>query len=62
MSNDYEDTPETRKWIERGRQLHNTQFIYNLGKDKLNNLIIKGNQYLQQHPDLDVMDMVYDLE
>ncbi len=62
MSNDYEDTPETRKWIERGRELHNTQFIYTLGMDKLNTLIAKGDEYLKQNPNLDVWNMVYSLE
>jgi len=62
MSNDYEDTPETRKWIERGRELHNTQFIYTLGMDKLNTLIAKGDEYLKQNPNIDVMNMVYSLE
>ena len=62
MSNDYEDTPETRKWIERGRELHNTQFIYTLGMNKLNTLIAKGDEYLKQNPNLDVWNMVYSLE
>lgn len=62
ISNDYEDTPETRKWIERGRELHNTQFIYNLGKDKVNLLIKKGDEYLKKHPKTDVWHMIYTLE
>jgi hypothetical protein len=62
MVNDYEDTPETRKWVDRGRELHNTQFIYSLGVDKLNLLITKGNEYLNQNPNIDIWDMIYSLE
>jgi hypothetical protein len=61
MSQDFDDE-ENKKWIARGRELHNTQFIYTLGMDKLNKLVNKGDEYLKQNPDLDVMDMVYDLE
>jgi hypothetical protein len=50
------------EWVKRIIELHNIKFIYNLGKDKLSKLITKGNQYLIQHPDLDIMDMVYGLE
>ena len=62
MANDYKDTPEDKKWIDRGRELHNTQFIYSLGMDKLNMLITKGNEYLNQNPNIDVWEMVYSLE
>ena len=62
MSQDYEDTPENKKWIDRGRELHNTQFIYTLGMDKLNNLIAKGDEYIKQKPNTDVWNMVYSLE
>ena len=56
------ENPDMKNWIDRGRELHRTQFIYNLGKDKLDKLITKGNKFLQQHPDLDIMNMVYSLE
>ena len=62
MSQDYEDTPEDKKWIDRGRELHNTQFIYTLGKDKLNLLITKGNDYLKVNPNVDIWNMIYSLE
>ena len=62
MSKDYEDAPEGKKWIDRGRELHNTQFIYTLGLGNLNKLIAKGDEYLKQNPDTDVWDMVYSLE
>lgn len=59
MSRDYEDTPD---WIERARELHKIQFIYNLGKSELDTLIAKGDKYLKQNPDTDVWEMVYSLE
>lgn len=62
MSKDYEDAPEGKKWIDSGRELHNTQFIYTLGLGNLNKLITKGDEYLKQNPDTDVWDMVYSLE
>lgn len=62
MSLDYEDDLETKKWIDRARELHNTQFIYNLGKNKLDELIKKGELYLSKNPNLDLMNMVYSLE
>lgn len=58
----YGEDPEQDKWIDRGRELHKTQFIYNLGKDKLDTLIAKGDEYLKQNPDTDVWKMVYSLE
>jgi hypothetical protein len=61
MSQDFDDE-ENKKWIARGRELHNTQFIYTLGMDKLNTLIAKGDEYLEQNPKIDVMGMVYSLE
>ena len=61
MSQDFDDE-ENKKWINRGRELHNTQFIYTLGMDNLNKLITKGDEYLKQNPKIDVMNMVYSLE
>lgn len=61
MSQDFDDE-ENKKWIARGRELHNTQFIYTLGMDKLNKLVAKGDEYLKQNPKTDVMNMVYSLE
>ena len=61
MSQDFDDE-ENKKWIARGRELHNTQFIYTLGMDNLNKLIAKGDEYLKQNPKTNVMDMVYSLE
>ena len=61
MSQDFDDE-ENKKWIARGRELHNTQFIYTLGTDKLNKLVAKGDEYLKQNPKTDVMNMVYSLE
>ena len=61
MSQDFDDE-ENKKWIARGRELHNTQFIYTLGMNKLNTLIAKGDEYLKQNPKTDVMNMVYSLE
>jgi len=61
MSQDFDDE-ENKKWIARGRELHNTQFIYTLGMNKLNTLIAKGDEYLKQNPKIDVMGMVYSLE
>jgi hypothetical protein len=58
----YGEDPEQDKWINRGRELHNTQFIYNLGKNNLDTLIVKGDEYLKQNPKIDVWDMVYSLE
>ena len=58
----YGEDPEQDKWINRGRELHNTQFIYNLGKNKLDTLIAKGDEYLKQNPNIDVWNMVYSLE
>lgn len=58
----YGEDPEQDKWIDRGRELHNTQFIYTLGMDKLNKLITKGDEYLKQNPKTDVWNMVYSLE
>jgi hypothetical protein len=61
MSQDFDDE-ENKKWIARGRELHNTQFIYTLGMDKLNKLVAKGDEYLKQNPKTDVWEMVYSLE
>jgi len=61
MSQDFDDE-KNKKWIARGRELHNTQFIYTLGMDKLNTLIAKGDEYLKQNPKTDVWNMVYSLE
>lgn len=61
MSQDFDDE-ENKKWIARGRELHNTQFIYTLGMNKLNTLIAKGDEYLKQNPKTNVMNMVYSLE
>jgi hypothetical protein len=61
MSQDFDDE-ENKKWIARGRELHNTQFIYTLGIDNLNKLIAKGDEYLKQNPKTNVMGMVYSLE
>ena len=61
MSQDFDDE-ENKKWIARGRELHNTKFIYTLGMDNLNKLIAKGDEYLKQNPKTDIWKMVYSLE
>lgn len=43
-------------------RLHNTQFIYDLGKDKLNKLIEIGDKFVEDNEDLDLESMVYSLE
>jgi hypothetical protein len=58
----YGEDPEQDKWIDRGRELHKTQFIYTLGMNKLKTLIAKGDEYLKQNPKTDVWNMVYSLE
>lgn len=58
----YGEDPEQDKWIDRGRELHNTKFIYTFGMDKLKTLMVKGDEYLKQNPDTDVWEMVYSLE
>jgi len=58
----YGDDPEQDKWIDRGRELHKTQFIYTLGKPKLDALISKGDEFFKKHPSLDVWHMIYSLE
>ncbi len=58
----YGEDPNQDKWIERGRELHKTQFIYTFGIGKLNELIAKGDEYIKQNPKINVMNMVYSLE
>lgn len=53
---------EYEKWIKEILFLHNHKYIYTFGIDKLNKLIDKGDKYLQEHPDLDIQSMIYDLE
>jgi hypothetical protein len=43
-------------------RLHKTQFIYNLGKDKLEKLIEIGDKFVEDNEDLDLVSMVYSLE
>jgi hypothetical protein len=62
MTSDYEGDIRAKKWIDRVRELHNTQFIYNLGKNKLGELIKRGDLYLSKNPNLNLMGMVYSLE
>jgi hypothetical protein len=58
----YGEDPEQDTWIDRGRELHNTQFIYTFGMNKLKTLMAKGDEYLKQNPKTDVWNMVYSLE
>jgi len=51
-----------KEWVKNVLKLHYTQFIYDIGKDKLNQLIEKGNLYMKKHPNLDTDKMIYDLE
>lgn len=53
------------KWVNDILYLHNHKFIYQLPKkdlEILNNLIIKGNQYLQENPDINIDYLCWDLE
>lgn len=52
-------TPEQLKHI---LKLHNTQFIYNVGKSNLDKLIKIGDSFMEQYPDINYMRMVYSLE
>lgn len=55
-------TEQYSKWIEEILFLHNHKYTYTFGIDKLNKMIEKGDRYLQEHPDLDIQEMIYDLE
>jgi len=49
-------------WVDRVIKLHYTQFIGDFGKNKLNELIIKGNQFVRENPTINLMGAVYWLE
>jgi len=49
-------------WVRQILSLHYTKFIYSFGKPILNDMIQKGNQYLELNPSLDIQSMVYGLE
>ena len=41
--------------------LHNLKFSYDLGKNNLDNMIQRGNDYLSQNPNIDISDLTTDL-
>jgi len=53
---------ECLKEIEKILYLHNLKFSYNLGKQLLDKLINKGNEFLKQNPNLDLQSMIYHIE
>lgn len=59
-----DNNKECLKWVHKIIKLHNTKFIFNIGKDKILSLINKGLEYIKNNniSDDDIEHMCWDLE